>query len=310
MTIVPPPPDRDPLRHFHQGFSALHVGRLEEAIHHFKQQVRSPSGTELALREIDQGEEGVTISLDRQPRYIEGCLQRSSIRLARGIVRSITGGDPGKDCKNAFEDSSRAVDLVRESVPALLQRANILLFSARFARKSGRNVRDLLDLALRDLDRARSLDPRHTTLLHTRGITLFYLSNLDRDEEKDPVPGYTAAIESLLETLPEGEPNAYILKDLGTCRIALARILIQRKQRPGALLRAAIEDLSKSLALHPTLYAALYERGLAHFALRRFDEAIADWRKCMAVDPEKSKKLSGLLEDAEKKKAEHGSAAR
>lgn len=61
-----------------------------------------------------------------------------------------------------------------------------------------------------------------------------------------------------------------------------------------AMYEPAIAELDSALKLEPTNVAALGDRGLCYFHLRRFEEARADLGKALAVDPKNAVALRGL----------------
>lgn len=296
---------------FTQGMGALHSGRLEESIHCFKDLVRielerqnsNPESGDSILRKMKEGEEGLSLALDRQPYNFEAYTHRMVIRLSRAIYDSLTGGEPGPDCKNALLDASKAVDLRTEDVRARVNRANVLLFSARFARDSGKDVRSIFDLARNDLDYALRIEPAHATALHNRGISSFYMASLDKKQGTDPTGHYTRAIEDLRRASEVDPSYPYLHKDLGVCRVALARVLLERGERPKDLLKTAVGDLTLAIDTNPRLYGAFYERGMGFFSLKQFEASIADWEKCLEIDSSKRKHLEPLISEAKKKLA-------
>ena len=156
------------------------------------------------------GEEGLTIALNKQDQYFDGFMHRAAIRLARAILLSLAGEDPGPDCKGALEDAARAVELRPGSVQGRVNRANVLTFSARYARDTGKDIRSIFILAQKDLARGLEEDGMHVTALHNRGIIHFYLANLDKKVGIDPEKNYNRAIEDFRAASGLDPSYAYI----------------------------------------------------------------------------------------------------
>ena len=288
------------------GMGALDKGRLEEAIHHFKDLIRKEAsahgGVKKARKAIEakmaSGEEGITLAIEQQKKNFYVRTQRAVLRLARAILLSLGAVDPAKDCKDAFEDASKSVELRQDDPQGRITRANVLLFSARYARDTGKDVRSIFGMAINDLNHALKVDPSLLPAWHNRGIILFYLANLDKREAKDPRENYIKAIDDLEKAIEADSTDAYVFKDLGVCRVALSRILLERGERPKELLLQAISDLSRAIELNRKLYGAFYERGMAYFSLKQFDLANADWKVCLELDPSREKNLAPLLKES------------
>ena len=244
------------------------------------------------------------MALARQPQFFEGYVNRSVGRLARGVLLSLAGGDPGSNCKEAFEDLNQAVRIRKTDIMARLHRSNVLLFSARYARDQGKDVRGIFELAQKDLDDAVSFDSMSATAFHNRGIVHFYLASLDKRQQRDSTDQIEKAIQDLEKATSIDPTCAYAYKDLGVCRVALARMLLARGERPRDFLKKALGDLTLALEGHPRMYGAYYERGMAFFSLKQFEEAGQDWAKCLQIDPAKKGQLEPLIQDARQRAAE------
>ncbi|MHC4607111.1 MAG: tetratricopeptide repeat protein, partial [Planctomycetota bacterium] len=138
------------------------------------------------------------------------------------------------------------------------------------------------------------------------GIIHFYLANLVKKKGADPRDHYLSAVDNLTKAAEMDPSYAYVFKDLGVCRVALARIGLAKGERPRDLLRRAIGDLTVAIELNPMLYGAFYERGMAFFSMKQFGEAIADWRKCLELDPTKKGHLQPLIDESKQKLAKQG----
>jgi tetratricopeptide (TPR) repeat protein len=156
-------------------------------------------------------------------------------------------------------------------------------------------------MARADLEHALKLEKTHPTVLHNMGIVFFYLANADKKAGRDPSENYKQAIEYLKKASETDPTYAYVFKDLGVCRVALARVGLAKGERPRDMLRMAVGDLSMAVELNANLYGAYYERGMAFFSLKQFGDAIADWKKCLQLDGSKKSHLQPLIDEAERK---------
>lgn len=297
----------DQLR-FTQGLAALGAGRLEEAIHRFKELIRlegpvkaGPGEGRPVLRQLEEGEAGLTLAIGRQPRNYDIRTQRGVYRFARAILQYLEGADPSASCKAAMEDFVEAAALRPEYTPARVNRANVLLFGGRFARDSGKDVSGVFAMALQDLDAAIGFDPTCSPAYHNRGIVRFYMAQLARRAGADPEADLRAAAEDFARAAELEPTYAYIFKDLGVVKVALAKHLLGRGQKVKSLFEEAVAHLDQAIQLNGALHGAYYERGQALFALKNFKAAVGDFRRCLELDPGKDRaKIQGLLEEAQK----------
>ncbi len=293
---------------FTQGLAALGAGRLEEAIHMFKELIRleaapkgAPGEARAVLRQLEEGEAGLTLAIGQQPRNYDIRTQRGVYRFARAILQYLEGADPSAGCKAAMEDFVEAAALRPEYTPARVNRANVLLFGGRYARDSGKDVSGVFALALKDLDAAIGFDPTCSPAYHNRGIVRFYMAQVARRAGGDPEADLRAAAEDFARAAELEPTYAYIFKDLGVVKVALAKHLLARGEKVKPLFEQAVAHLDQAVQLNAALHGAFYERGQAHFALKNFKAAVRDFRRCLELDPGKDRaKIQALIEEAQK----------
>jgi tetratricopeptide (TPR) repeat protein len=288
---------------FTQGIAAVHAGRLEEAIHMFKEQIRievNGAGTDALMKQLEEGENGVTLAIKQQGKNYDIRTQRGVYRFAKAILTSLEGNDPSAACKSALEDFVTACELRSESTPSRVNRANVLIFGGRYARDSGKDVSPVFAMALKDLDAALEFDPTCSPAYHNRGIVRFYIARSVKKGAGDPEPEYRKAIDDFSRAAELEPTYAYIFKDLGVVKVALAKQLLARGEKVKSLFEQAVAHLDVAIQLNPSIYGAYYERGQAHFALKDFRLAIKDFKRCLELDPTRDKKVQALIEEAQK----------
>jgi len=292
---------------FTQGVAACHAGRLEEAIHMFKELIRLEStgklgemGIKSVMKQLEEGENGVTLAIKQQTKNYDIRTQRGVYRFAKAIITSLEGNDPSSACKNALEDFVVSCELRPEHTPARVNRANVLIFGGRYARDSGKDVSPVFAMALRDLDAALEFDPTCSPAYHNRGIVRFYMARSVKKGAGDPEPDYRKAIDDFSRAAELEPTYAYIFKDLGVVKVALAKQLLARGEKVKSLFEQAVAHLDVAIQLNGSIYGAYYERGQAHFALKDFRLAIKDFRRCLELDPSRDKKVQALIEEAQK----------
>jgi len=288
---------------FTQGVSAVHAGRLEEAIHMFKELIRMESNggdTSSVMKQLEEGENGVTLAIKQQGKNYDIRTQRGVYRFAKAILTSLEGNDPSAACKSALEDFVLACELRPESTPSRVNRSNVLIFGGRYARDSGKDVSPVFAMALKDLDAALEFDPTCSPAYHNRGIVRFYIARSIKKGSGDPEPDYRKAIDDFSRAAELEPTYAYIFKDLGVVKVALAKQLLARGEKVKALFEQAVAHLDVAIQLNSYIYGAYYERGQAHFALKDFRLAIKDFKRCLELDPTRDKKVQALIEEAQK----------
>jgi tetratricopeptide (TPR) repeat protein len=117
----------------------------------------------------------------------------------------------------------------------------------------------------------------------------------------DPKEHFFQAIDDFSAAAQLEPTYAYVFKDLGVVKVALAKHLLSKQERPRDLLEQAVEHLSRAIKLQSRLQGAYFERGMAHFALKRFEEAIADWVRCIDLDSSKRRQVEPYLAEARAK---------
>ncbi len=293
---------------FTRGLAALHAGRLEEAVHMFRELIRlapvgegAASGYASLTAQLEAGEQGLTLAIERQQKNYDIRTQRGVYRFARAIIQSLEGGDPSASCKSAMEDFLVAAQLRPEYTPARVNRANVLIFGGRYARDSGKDVSSVFEMALKDLDAAIGFDDTCSHAYHLRGIVNFYIGRGMRKGKGDPEPFYRKAIEDFARAAELEPTYAYIFKDLGVVKVALAKHLLAAGHKVKDIFLDAISNLDTAIRLNKSLYGAYYERGQALFAIKEFKAAVENFRRCMELDPTRDRKVQSLMEEAERR---------
>jgi serine/threonine protein kinase len=290
-----------------QGIAALHAGRLEEAIHMFKELLRleaagmlGKQGIQGVTKQLDEGEAGVTLAIRQQTKNYEIRTQRGVYRFARAIIMSLEGSDPSASCKSALEDFVVAADLRPEYTAARVNRANVLIFGGRYARDTGKDVSAVFSMALKDLDVAINFDGTCSPAYHNRGIVNFYIARSLKKGQGDPEPYYRKAIDDFSRAAELEQTYAYVFKDLGVVKVALAKHQLGQGHKVKSLFVEAIAHLDIACQLNATIYGAFYERGQAHFAVKDFKSAIRDFKRCLELDPGRDRKVQALIDEAQK----------
>jgi tetratricopeptide (TPR) repeat protein len=300
----------DELR-FTQGLAALGTGRLEEAVHMFRELMLLETGRgalgaivagrDAVMAKLNEGEAGMNLAIERQQKNYNIRTQRGIIRFARAIMSSFEKVDPKEDCKKALDDFDNACILTPESVNARVNRANLLLFTGRFARDKGKDISPIFKMSIDELTQAIKFDESYSAAFHNRGIVHFYMGMEIARAKGDPKEHFFQAIDDFSVAAHLEPTYAYVFKDLGVVKVALAKFLLARGERPKDLLEQAVEHLTRAIKLQSRLQGAYFERGMAYFALKRFDEAIADWMRCIDLDPSKRKQVEPYLAEARAK---------
>jgi tetratricopeptide (TPR) repeat protein len=290
---------------FTQGLAALHAGRLEEAVHMFKELIRidaagPAAGTGHLLGQLNEGEQGLSLAIGRQTKNYDIRTQRGVYRFARAIIRSLDGNDPSADCKSAMEDFLVAAQLRPEHTPARVNRANVLIFGGRYARDSGKDVSVIFEMALKDLDSAIEFDSTCSHAYHLRGIVHFYIARALKKGAEDPEPHYRQAINDFSRAAELEPTYGYLFKDLGVVKVALAKHLLSAGQKVKSLFQEAVSHLDMAVKLNKNLSGAYYERGQALFALKEFKAAVEDFNRCAGLDPSRDRKVQALIDEAKK----------
>ena len=135
---------------------------------------------------------------------------------------------------------------------------------------------------------------------HNRGIVRFYMARSFQRGQGDPEPDYRKAINDFSRAAELEPTYAYIFKDLGVVKVALAKHLLAKGEKVKSLFIEAVAHLDAACQLNPSIYGAFYERGQAHFALKDFKGAVKDFKRCLDLDPTRDKKVQGLIDEAHK----------
>lgn len=292
---------------FTQGLAALHQGRLEEAIHMFKDLLRlantgqSSVGKSDIMKQLEEGESGLSLAILQQTKNYDIRTNRGVYRFAKAIIRSLEGGDPSVDSRNAMDDFVVAANLRPECTPARVNRANILIFGGRFARDSGKEVSAIFEMAVKDLDAAIEFDNTYSCAYHNRGIVRFYIAKAAKaGGVNDAEAFFRKAIEDFSRAAELEQTYAYVFKDLGVVKVALAKYLMGKGEKVKHLFTESVQHLNHACRINDGLYGAFYERGQAHFALKDFGAAIQDFKRCLELDPARDRKVQALIEEAQK----------
>ena len=292
---------------FTQGLSALHAGRLEEAIHMFKDLIRleaseksESSGYRAVIEQLKEGEKGLTLAIKQQQKNYDIRTQRGVYRFAQGIIGSLEGKDPSGNCKEALEDFVAAAELRPEYTPSRVNRANVLIFGGRYARDTGKDVSSVFKMAIKDLDMAIDFDNTCSPAYHNRGIVHFYMARSIRKGQGDAEPYYRKAIDDFSRAAELEQTYAYVFKDLGVAKVALAKQQLAQGRKVKNLFVEAVAHLDIACRLNASIYGAFYERGQAKFALKDFKKAIKDFKRCLELDPSRERKVQPLIDEAQR----------
>ncbi|HYE99724.1 MAG TPA: protein kinase [Planctomycetota bacterium] len=287
-----------------QGIAALHAGRLEEAIHMFKELLRLESAGRLGqkgpMQQLQEGEDGLTLAIKQQQKNYDIRTQRGVYRFAKAILQSLEGADPSGSCKSSLDDFVVSAELRPEYTPARVNRANVLIFGGRYARDTGKDVSPVFEMALKDLDAAIEFDSTCSPAYHNRGIVNFYIARSLRKGQGDPEPYYRKAIDDFSRAAELEQTYAYVFKDLGVVKVALAKHQLAQGVKVKSLFIEAIHHLDIAIQLNSTIYGAYYERGQAHFAVKDFKAAIRDFKRCLELDATRDKKVQALIDEAQR----------
>ena len=256
-------------------------------------------GVKSVIKQLEEGEAGLTLAINQQQKNYDIRTQRGVYRFAKALIQSLEGNDPSGSCKNALEDFVVSAELRPEHTPARVNRGNVLIFGGRYARDSGKDVSAVFGMALKDLDAATSFDNTCSPAYHNRGIVRFYMAR-SLKKEGDPEPDYRKAIDDFSRAAELEPTYAYIFKDLGVVKVALAKYLLGKGQKVKSLFIEAVAHLDIACQLNPLIYGAFYERGQAHFALKDFKAAVKDFKRCLELDPSRDKKVQMLMDEAHK----------
>ncbi len=295
------PIESDEAMRFTQSLSALHAGRIEEAIYLLKEVIRQGgdvSRHDAVVRKLEEGEQGLTLAIDRQKKNFEVRTQRGILRLSKAILLSLEGKDPGEACKGSLDDFTKAVALRPEHSMARVHSANILIFRARYARALGKNPLDLFRMASKELDEAVKFDSTSVAAFHNRGTVYFYIAREAKRLGEDPDEDFLRAVDDLTAALGLEPADAYVLKDLGVVKVALAKHRLSLGKKVKDLYEQALDHLTKATRLNAGLYGAWFERGQVHFALKAFNHAIRDWERALEIDSGRAEAIRPLIEEA------------
>lgn len=299
---------------FTQGLSALHAGRIEESIFMFKEMIRQgaqgddPARRDAVLRKLQEGEDGLTLAIEQQKKNFDVRTQRGILRLAKAIILSLEGKDPGEACKGSLDDFTKATALRPEHSTARVNSANILIFSARYAKALGKNPLDLFKMALNELNEACRIDTTNAAAFHNRGTVYFYIAREAKRMNEDAEEFFLKAVDDLTAALTLEPSDVYILKDLGIVKVALAKFRLSQGKKVKDLYEMALDHLTKATHLNAALYGAWFERGHVHFALKAFNHAIKDWERALEIDPSRQEAIKPLIEEARAWTVKRGTA--
>lgn len=255
-------------------------------------------GVKSALKQIEEGENGITLAIGRQTKNYDIRTQRGVYRFAKSIILSLDGHDPTAVVKAALEDFVIAAELRPEHTAARVNRSNVLIFGGRYARDSGKDVTSVFNMATKDLDSALQFDPTCSPAYHNRGIVSFYIAQAAKKSGGDPEPAFRRAIDDFSRAAELEPTYAYIFKDLGVVKIALAKHLLARGEKVKSLFEQAVAHLEMAIQLNGQIYGAYYERGQALFALKDFRASVRDFKRCIELDPSRDKKVQVLIDEA------------
>jgi len=134
-----------------------------------------------------------------------------------------------------------------------------------------------IDLSLKDYTTAISINPTNPELYNSRGKTYFDMAM--STDPKDPrfadyvqkaITDYNAGINQ-----PNKKPESH------------AEILINRGAAMGAIgrMQESIQDLTDGLKLNPDNKNGYFNRSIAYFNSKKYEEALADYKSYLQYDP-------------------------
>lgn len=194
-----------------------------------------------------------------------------------------------KEYTRATEVLNEAVALAPTSHLAFLERSRAL--SAHYRRDS--TAFDAREQAVKDAKRAAFMQPSSWQCMLQLSKAVGAAGNLEqglKDLEK---------AEALAAEDAEGQPPAdveYALLDQrGRLQLELGKEAKARKEPERAwqrLLEEAVRSITGALRLQPRNADTINNRGVAYYESRRFDLAMVDFERAIAVDPSHDRALS------------------
>ncbi|MBV9550877.1 MAG: tetratricopeptide repeat protein, partial [Alphaproteobacteria bacterium] len=241
----------------HLGMAAQNLGRLEEAVTHYRQALTLQPDYAAALFRL-----GVLLrALGRRPeslQVLDHCValapREETVLQLRGEIKFEL-----EDWGGAMTDFSAILERKPDSVPALI-------YGGVTRGQQQQYVAEGLAL----LDRAAVLAPGRAEIHFNRGVLL---ELLERDDEA------LAAYDRAVAINPR---HADAWNNRGG--------ILRRHSR----LEEAIDNFSRALGHAPRHLAALINRGVALGLLNRDREAAADFNRVLAIEPDNSAAMGGM----------------
>jgi len=284
------------LTHFSAGASALRLGLFENALHHFNDSLSLEPHSIQAL--INKG-----IALHRLGEFE---LARKSYSLAISIDPMQATAHFNLGCTLQEMVFSSALELAIESYETAIAINPQDPFVYNNLGNAFKAVKSY-DLAIRVFKSALTLNPDIAASHYNKGTTEFFAKN------------YGAAVEDLNQALrlePESVAswnnlgNAF--KELGCYEHALnayGRVLDLTLNKPSIEIyynigivqhelgdyTSACDSYSKALQIDPSYTLALSARAITYRHLKRFDEAIKDFKRVLVINPHFEYVVGNLL---------------
>lgn len=284
-----------------QALGLLRDGRLEESIHLLRELKRRtkehPEGALGRARASLAAPAADTRNVEDPRERVD----RGRTRLALAVLLFLSNKDSMEHTAGAILDFDKALEAEPDLFEARLLRGVALLLRARFpGHEDAAEIN--LERAAGDLGEASLSPPLRAAALHNRAVARYYLSRRKKEDAEASRALVGQAIEDLEAALAADPFFAFAHKDLGVLRLAHVKADPSRRKLPSAVLQEVLGHLTRAVDLCPDLDGALLERGKILYGLKKYDEAIADWKRCGAISASRGKEAAPLIADAERQK--------
>ncbi len=279
-------------------FALLKTGDLEEGIHllrELKRRTRTePEGP------LGRARAGLAAACAESRKVVEPRerLDRARSRLCLAVLQFLSNKDPMEMTAGAVLDLEKVLEGQAENSEARLLRGVALLLRARFPGHEDAAKLNL-ERALEDLTRAAGSEGHRGAALHDRAVATYYLSRMEKTDATTSRGLLWKAVVDLEAAVAADPLHPFARKDLGLLKLAHAKGDPERRKLPSALLHEVLAQLSRAVELCGDLDGALVERGKVLFGLKRYAEAIEDWRRAGRISATRAKEVAPLIAEAE-----------